>query len=256
MAEEPAAGTAVAEEDAGETVSATHTTGLEASASGSLVKSGKSPRHTAKVRTVVGEDEELTPEKARLQVIEMRIERLLEENSRLCDDLAGVGQELDKSRLTEEELQVNWRGASSVFSRQKMVAENLYKSTQHQSRNELQRLAESANQLTELRSVHSQLQAVNRQLDFAVTLQAQALTQCEHKIASRTRRIRKIELAIYRVIAEAQCYPSLERSVAALVSKCGPLVHNVLSREAQRQALELAEREEADKGNREVAAAA
>merc|ERR1719408_512367 len=182
------------------------------------------------------------------------MQRILKENMELCNKLAEVGRGLDKARLTEEELQVTWRGASNVFSRQKLVAENLQKSTQQQSRVELQRLAESANQLSELRNVHSQLQSVNRQLDFAVTLQSAALTQCENKIAARTRRIRKLELAIYRLIAEAQCYPSLERSVASLVSKCGPLVHNVLSREAQRQAFELAEREDAAREGREVAA--
>lgn len=195
-------------------------------------------------------------EQMRQAVAEMRIERVLKENAKICGELAEVGRELDKARLTEEELQVTWRGASNAFSRQKLVAENMQKSSHQQSRLELQRLAEAANQMSELRSVHSQLMSVNRQLDFAVNLQSAALTQCENKIAARTRRIRKLELAIYRLISEAQCHSSLERSVANLVSRCGPLVHNVLSREAQRQALELAEREEAARESREGAAAA
>lgn len=194
--------------------------------------------------------------KTQLAAIEMRIERVLKENIKYCSELSKVGAELEKARLTEEELQVTWRGASNVFSRQKIVAENLQKSAQQQSRVELQRLAESANQQSELRSVHSQLGSVNRQLEFAVNLQAAALAQCENKITARTRRIRKIEMAIYRLVAQAQCHASMERSVANLVSKCGPLVHNVLSREAQRQALELAEREEAAHEGREASAAA
>jgi hypothetical protein len=193
-------------------------------------------------------------EDTRRELTETRIQRLLTENKQLCKELSQVHHDLDKARLTEEELQVTWRGASNVFSRQKLNAENLQKRTQQQSRVELQRLAESAKQLSELRSVHSQLQSVNRQLDFAVNLQSTALTQCENKIAARTRRIRKLELAIYHLIAEAQCHPILERSVAGLVSKCGPLVHNVLSREAQRQAMELAEREDAAREGRDIAA--
>jgi hypothetical protein len=201
---------------------------------------------TADVRKQVDPNGEVrSEEEMRVVTIELRIERLLKENAQLCAELTDVGQKLDKSRLTEEELQVNARGASSMFSRQKLVAENLYKSVQHQTRSELLKLTESANQIGELRCVQTQLEAVHRQLDFAVTLQSQALTQCENKIAGRTRRTRKLELGMYRIISQAQCYPSLERCVASLVSKSGPLVHNVLSREAQRQALELASREDA-----------
>merc|ERR1712028_11786 len=107
------------------------------------------------------------------------------ENVALCGELHQVGGDLDKSRLHEEELQVNWRGASSVFSRQKIVVENLRKSMQHHGRSDLQRMTESTNQLSELRSVHSQL-------DFALALQSQALVQSENKTGARTRRIRKL----------------------------------------------------------------
>mmetsp|Transcript_10881 Transcript_10881/g.17981 ORF Transcript_10881/g.17981 Transcript_10881/m.17981 type:complete len:210 (-) Transcript_10881:59-688(-) len=192
-------------------------------------------------------------EATRTSLLEERTERVLKQNVQLCNELRDLGKELENARAMEEELQVQSKAASSVVSRQKMVAQNLQKRVEIVARSELQKLTESANQICELKNVHSQLETVSRQLDFAVSLQTQALTHCDNKIAAKSRKIRKLELAIYQMVSQAQCDESLEKFVPFLVSKCGPLVHNVLSREAQRQAMELVAREDAERAALEAA---
>eukprot|EP00747_Dinoflagellata_sp_TGD_P192371 gnl/TRDRNA2_/TRDRNA2_57118_c0_seq1.p1 gnl/TRDRNA2_/TRDRNA2_57118_c0~~gnl/TRDRNA2_/TRDRNA2_57118_c0_seq1.p1 ORF type:complete len:304 (+),score=91.54 gnl/TRDRNA2_/TRDRNA2_57118_c0_seq1:51-962(+) len=183
-------------------------------------------------------------DRATLEITEKRIQRILKENTQLCEQLSGLSAELAQVRASEEELQVTWRTAANVSARQKVVAQNLTKNAQYAVRSELQRATEAAQQVCDLKEVHSQLLSVNRQLSFAVELQAQGLDECDYKITSRARRIRKLELAVYRVVAHAQRDPRLQETVAGLVAKCGPLIHGVLSREAQRQALELTAEED------------
>jgi len=181
--------------------------------------------------------------RARVAIAEQRMQHLLKDNAALCDELRNVTRELENARAVEEELRVTWRAAVNMSARQKVVAQNLGKTAQMAHRSELQRLTEMARQNVELKSVHAQLQSVYRQLDFATELQQQSLTESENKIASRTKKIRKLELAIYAVVMEAQMDKRLQAVTKELVGKCGPLVQNVLVREAHRQALDFATQE-------------
>lgn len=174
-----------------------------------------------------------------LELTEERIRRIVAENAELCQEVRSSRRDLAEAQAVEEELQSRWEASASVTARQKMVAQNLNKNAQMSARTELQRMTETAQLICELEEVHKRLQSVHRQLQFAVDLQAQALATCEHRVVARGRRIQKLEFALYRVVAQAQCDPRLEGLVTGLVMKSGPLVHGVLSREAQRQALEL-----------------
>lgn len=181
----------------------------------------------------------LTAKGVALELTEERIRRIFAENAALCHEVRSSQRELEEAQAVEEELQSRWDASASVTARQKMVAQSLSKNAQASVRTELQRMTETAQLVFELEEVHKRLQSVHRQLQFAVDLQAQALATCEHRVVAHGRRIQKLELALYRVVAQAQCDPRLEGLITGLVMKSGPLVHGVLSREAQRRALEL-----------------
>merc|ERR1711904_391839 len=149
----------------------------------------------------------------------------------------------EKEKTDNEELQLSWKSSTHESTRQKMVSQNLFKNCQHQARSDLQKGSEAAQQRCELEDVLSQMVAVARQLSFAVDLQSKAVAENEKKIACRARRIRKLEQALYQIVYKAQEDPQLRRVVEALITKCGPVAVNVLSREAQRQALELTKEE-------------
>merc|ERR1712139_14394 len=162
----------------------------------------------------------------------------LSDNERLCAKLAVVNAEVEKAKTENDDLLLSWKTSTHESTRQKMVAQNLFKNCQHQARTELQKGSEVAQQRCELEDVMSQMVAVQRQLSFAVELQTKAVADNEKKIACRARRIRKLEQALYQIVYKAQEEPQLRRVVEALITKCGPVAVNVLSREAQRQALE------------------
>mmetsp|Transcript_35559 Transcript_35559/g.62795 ORF Transcript_35559/g.62795 Transcript_35559/m.62795 type:complete len:233 (+) Transcript_35559:35-733(+) len=184
-------------------------------------------------------------DRVKLDITEKRIDAVLRQNVALCEELTKVSHELEHARHTEDELQVTWRASSNMSSRQKVVAQNFAKNARLAERSEGQKALEVAQEICELKSVHTQLQSVKRQLAFAVDLQTEALQTSQNKIAARQRRIRKLEMAIYHIVAQAQSDSRLDGVVAPLVAKCGPLVHSVLSREAQRQALELTAEDDA-----------
>lgn len=174
------------------------------------------------------------------EIIQLRICHLLEENASLCEEFHCLGHELASTRLSEEMLQDTWKVSNGANARQKMVSQNTFRNMNQSVRSELQRASEMAQQLSELREVQSQLTSVNRQLTFAADLQSRALDDLENRLSGKARQIRKLELTLYQVVSSAQLDPRLEGSIADVVAQCGPLVHSVLSREAQRQAAQLA----------------
>mmetsp|Transcript_56110 Transcript_56110/g.180075 ORF Transcript_56110/g.180075 Transcript_56110/m.180075 type:complete len:213 (+) Transcript_56110:63-701(+) len=175
-----------------------------------------------------------------LEIAEERIRRLLDENAGLCKELSSVNGQLERSRRTEAELSSAWKAAIVLSARQKITSQGLAKTVQQASRAAEQHLTEVAQQIRELQDVQSKLHGVGRQLSMAVELQTQALADFENRFVARGHRVRKLELALYRVVAQAQAEPGLEAAVAALIAQSGTLVRGVLAREAQRQALELA----------------
>jgi hypothetical protein len=194
-------------------------------------------------------DELLTAsEQAELEIAESRIGRILDENSRLCEELSRLSAELAAARSMEEELRVEVGASQSLNARQKLVTQNLTKNAVHNSRAELLRQAELAQRVCELREVQAQIVSVHRQLSFAVDVQSLDLGNATNRVAARARRIRRLELGLYPIVAAAQQDERLTQIVADLVAQSGTLVQGALSREAQRRALQIAAMAEASIG--------
>eukprot|EP00929_Paragymnodinium_shiwhaense_P023257 TRINITY_DN14606_c0_g1_i1.p2 TRINITY_DN14606_c0_g1~~TRINITY_DN14606_c0_g1_i1.p2 ORF type:complete len:232 (-),score=75.43 TRINITY_DN14606_c0_g1_i1:51-746(-) len=192
------------------------------------------------------------PEGARIRQREInlgKITRLLEENQRLGLELHGTSDELQQAQREHDELEVRWKASCNLAERQKLVTQSLLKNLQHASRSDLQNAVENAQTITELEEVLRRLQVVHRQLRFAIDMQKQASEESGRRLAARARKIRKLELALFAIVAQAQCDPRTQECVAGLVSKAGPLIQSVLSREANRQALDLTAKEHADKNS-------
>merc|ERR1712039_364236 len=100
-----------------------------------------------------------------------------------------------------DELQTSWKTSVAMSARQKLTTRGLIKSVQNANRAEVQQLVESAQQIRDLQEVHAQLQSVNRQLSFADDLQSNLLKDCKNKLVARNQQIRKLEHAIYRIVA-------------------------------------------------------
>mmetsp|Transcript_29224 Transcript_29224/g.80104 ORF Transcript_29224/g.80104 Transcript_29224/m.80104 type:complete len:250 (-) Transcript_29224:74-823(-) len=194
---------------------------------------------SAYARTAVAMHPRRGSEKAEREILEKRIQHVLEENVSLCAELAEVNVRLRETRASRDDFDVTSKAAATILERQKLVAQSVAKNCQHTARSELQRLTEAAQMVTELGDIERRLQQVNRQVVFATDLQAQTLQENERRILCRSRHIRKLELAMYTVVGAAQCDDRLQPVVAGLVSKAGPLVQSVLAREAKRQVLEL-----------------
>jgi len=177
------------------------------------------------------------------ELLEERFRKVIAENAALCKELESSRQELEKKRSLEEDLSATWKAASAVTARQKLAIQGLAKNAQATARTEATMLVEAAQQVQELQEVLKRLRSVNRQLKFASDVQTQTLTVTEEKLTARNHRIRKLELAIFQMVYEAQSTPGLETVTAGLVAKCGPMVRSVLAREAQRQALEITAQE-------------
>lgn len=177
--------------------------------------------------------------KVRIQIAEQRIKKVLQDNEKICAELALVTKELQHTKQMRDESEATWKASSNLTERQKLVAQSLVKNINNANRTELAQLSQDASAIHELEDVYQRLQVVNRQLDYAIGSQAQARLEGERRVAARGRRIRKLELAIYDVVAHAQCDRRLDGIVAQLVARAGPLVQSVLSREAKRQALDL-----------------
>mmetsp|Transcript_79905 Transcript_79905/g.231954 ORF Transcript_79905/g.231954 Transcript_79905/m.231954 type:complete len:226 (-) Transcript_79905:256-933(-) len=180
-----------------------------------------------------------------LSMLEDRFRRVLTENDALAKELEIANKELFGLHQEEEELTMTWKASTAVTARQKSTAQAIAKNVQVGKRTGTRKLIDTAQHLQELHDVHRRLQSVNRQLSFAQELQQEQLATVERKIASRSTRARKIEQAIYRLVVEAQAESSLDRALSVAVAHGGSLVRSVLAREGQREALEIATREEA-----------
>merc|ERR1711879_30300 len=106
-----------------------------------------------------------------------------------------------------------------MAERQKLLCKSLTKAAHQRDRQELQNLSEITQTVCDLEDVLRRLKVVNRQLVFAADLQAQSLQECERRFEARGRRIRKLELALYAVVAQAQCADGLDGIVASIVQK-------------------------------------
>merc|ERR1719506_1778627 len=78
---------------------------------------------------------------------------------------------------------------------------------------------------------------VRSQLEYAVNSQETQLEVCKAKVAARTRHCRRLEDALYRIVAEAQQRSELRDAVEEGIGKGGPLIQAVLKRGAARAAL-------------------
>lgn len=181
--------------------------------------------------------------KKRREINEEKIQRILEENHELSFSLTDTNEKLWKMQREHDELEVRWKASTNLAERQKLVTQSLLKNIQHADRTALQNSVESAQTINELEDVQRRLQVVNRQLRFAIDMQKQASEESGRRLSARARKIRKLELAMFAIVAQAQCDPRTRDCVTELVAKAGPLIQSVLSREAKRQALDLTNQE-------------
>lgn len=179
-----------------------------------------------------------------LQLMEERSEAVLKQNARLLEELAEANRLCETEGSRQSDLDMRLKAARHDDLRSKATAQNLQKTAVHRERSDAQGGADAAQQVCELNEVHRKMVHVRSQLEYAVNSQKSALDECKAKVAARTRRCRRLEDALYRIVAEAQQTEGLLPSVEDGVKKCGPLVHAVLKRGAERLALRQLDGEE------------
>lgn len=199
----------------------------------------ESPRLGAGVRVRGGKQTGPTEQTLALQ-LQLVVERealVTKQNARLLEELAAANRSLEAERSRESDLEMRMKAAKNDDLKAKASAQQLQRSTVSKGRADTQSGAEAAQNLCELNEVHRKIVQVHNQLGYAVEAQHRELATCKDKTAARTRRCRRLEDALYRIVAEAQQYPELREAVESGIQKSGPLVHAVLKRGAERLAL-------------------
>lgn len=169
--------------------------------------------------------------------MEERIQRVVEQNTSLLGDLAETTKNLEAEKVRKEDLELRMKTAKHGDVRNKATVQSLQRNLGNRSRTEVQTGADSAQQICELNEVHRRMTHVHQQLEYAVSAQESELHACKDKVAARTRRCRRLEEALYHIVAEAQIRPELRDAVEAGIQKSGPLMQAVLKRGAERLAL-------------------
>lgn len=172
-----------------------------------------------------------------LQLTQTRQEMVAKQNAKLLEDLAEVSKNLESERTREADLDMRLKAARHDDMKAKAAAQNMQRNLVFKDRQDVQTGAEATQQICELNEVHRRMTQVHGQLGYAVEAQKKELETCKEKVTARTRRCRRLEDALYRIIAEAQLRSELRPAVEQGIQKCGPLVHAVLKRGAERLAL-------------------